>query len=159
MFVFGGALWFSILPSQVAFTSLISAGGIPTTAAYGLIALLRLTMTPNDFKNSHFYLGRWRIPFYIATVLFNGLVFAGAQFAVSILLMSDQGPDGGSGRRLRPGAAPQPQPVAVPVAWEELPDIDRASLYTIRDAPLLLERSAGRALSGWGQARQALPDA
>lgn len=48
--------------------------------------------------------------------LFNGLVFAGAQFAVSILLMSDQGTDGGSGRRLRPGAAPQPQPVAVPVA-------------------------------------------
>ena len=76
MFVFGAALLCTILPSQVAFTSLISAGGIPTTAAYGLIALLRLTMTPNDFKNSHFYLGRWRIPFYIATVLFNGLVFA-----------------------------------------------------------------------------------
>ena len=76
MFVFGAALLCTILPSQVAFTSLISAGGIPTMAAYGLIALLRLTMTPNDFKNSHFYLGRWRIPFYIATVLFNGLVFA-----------------------------------------------------------------------------------
>ncbi|TBU27707.1 amino acid transporter [Dichomitus squalens] len=76
MFVFGAFILCTILPSQVAFTSLISAGGIPTTAAYGLIALLRLTMTPNDFTNSHFYLGRWRIPFYISAVLFNGLVFA-----------------------------------------------------------------------------------
>ncbi|KAI0723612.1 amino acid transporter [Earliella scabrosa] len=76
MFVFGAALLCTILPSQVAFTSLVSAGGIPTTAAYGLIALLRLTMTPDEFKGSHFYLGRWRKPFYIATVLFNGLVFS-----------------------------------------------------------------------------------
>ncbi|KAI1788965.1 hypothetical protein LXA43DRAFT_1183593 [Ganoderma leucocontextum] len=76
MFVFGAVLLCTILPSQVAFTSLISAGGIPTTAAYGLIALLRLTMTPNDFTNSHFYLGRWRTPFYASTVLFNGIVFA-----------------------------------------------------------------------------------
>ena len=45
MFVFGAALLCTILPSQVAFTSLISAGAIPTTAAYGLIALLRLTMS------------------------------------------------------------------------------------------------------------------
>ncbi|TFK88365.1 amino acid transporter [Polyporus arcularius HHB13444] len=76
MFVFGAALLCTILPSQVAFTSLISAGGIPTTAAYGLIALLRLTMTPNDFTNSHFFLGRWRKPFYVATVIFNAVVFA-----------------------------------------------------------------------------------
>lgn len=76
MFVFGAALLCTILPSQVAFTSLVSAGGIPTTAAYGLIALLRLTMTPNDFKGSHFYLGRWRKPFYISTVIFNAIVFA-----------------------------------------------------------------------------------
>ncbi|KAI0829268.1 hypothetical protein BC628DRAFT_1337291 [Trametes gibbosa] len=76
MFVFGALILCTILPSQVAFTSLVSAGGIPTTAAYGLIALLRLTMTPNDFKGSHFYLGRWRKPFYIAAVLFNALVFA-----------------------------------------------------------------------------------
>ena len=76
MFAFGAVLLCTILPSQVAFTSLISAGGIPTTAAYGLIALLRLTMTPNDFKNSHFYLGRWRTPFYVSTVVFNAIVFA-----------------------------------------------------------------------------------
>ncbi|KAH9909440.1 amino acid transporter [Fomitopsis serialis] len=76
MFIFGAALLCTILPSDVAFTSLTSAGGVPTTAAYGLIALLRLIMTPEDFKSSHYFLGRWRRPFYIATVLFNGLIFA-----------------------------------------------------------------------------------
>ncbi|KAI8984932.1 hypothetical protein BD414DRAFT_523018 [Trametes punicea] len=76
MFIFGALILCTILPSQVAFTSLISAGGIPTTAAYGLIALLRLTMTPNDFRNSHFFLGRWRKPFYLAAVIFNAIVFA-----------------------------------------------------------------------------------
>lgn len=76
MLLFGAAILCTILPSQVAFFSLTSAGGVPTTAAYGLIALLRLTMTPNEFKGSHFYLGKWRKPFYVATVLFNGVVFA-----------------------------------------------------------------------------------
>ncbi|KAI0676694.1 hypothetical protein C8Q78DRAFT_1141729 [Trametes maxima] len=76
MFLFGALILCTILPSQVAFTSLVSAGGIPTTAAYGLISLLRLTMTPDDFKGSHFYLGRWRKPFYLAAVIFNGIVFA-----------------------------------------------------------------------------------
>lgn len=76
MYVFGACLLCTILPSQVAFTSLISAGGIPTTAAYGLIALLRLFMTPNDFKSSKFKLGRFAKPFYVAAVLFNGLIFS-----------------------------------------------------------------------------------
>jgi len=76
MFVFAAVLLFSIIPSQVAFTSLISAGGVPTIAAYGLIAALRFTCTPHAFKTSHFYLGRWAKPMYLSTVLFNGLVFA-----------------------------------------------------------------------------------
>ncbi|KAI0070310.1 hypothetical protein K474DRAFT_1713450 [Panus rudis PR-1116 ss-1] len=76
MYVFGALILCTILPSQVAFFSLVSAGGIPTTAAYGLIALLRLTMTPDDFKSSYFYLGKWRKPFYVGAVLFNALVFA-----------------------------------------------------------------------------------
>ncbi|CAL1710066.1 unnamed protein product [Somion occarium] len=76
MYIFGALILCTILPSQVAFFSLVSAGGIPTTAAYGLIAFLRLTITPDDFKTSHFYLGKWRKPFYVATILFNGLVFA-----------------------------------------------------------------------------------
>ena len=75
MFIFAAILLCSIIPSQVAFTSLISAGGVPTIAAYGLIALLRFTFTPHSFKSSHFYLGRWARPMYVSTVLFNGLVF------------------------------------------------------------------------------------
>jgi len=76
MFIFGALLLCTILPSQVAFTSLISAGGVPTIAAYGLIALLRLTMTPNDFQSSHFRLGIFAKPFYLAAVVFNAIVFA-----------------------------------------------------------------------------------
>jgi len=76
MYGFGAILLCSILPSSVAFTSLISAGGVPTIAAYGLIALLRLTMTPHAFRSSKFDLGRLKTPFYISAVLFNGLVVA-----------------------------------------------------------------------------------
>ncbi|KAI0269393.1 amino acid transporter [Gloeopeniophorella convolvens] len=76
MFVFAAAILCTILPSQVAFTSLVSAGGVPTIAAYGLIALLRLTMTPHSFRASHFYLGRWARPMYVSTVFFNAIVFA-----------------------------------------------------------------------------------
>ena len=74
MFVFGAAILCTILPSQVAFTSLVSASGAPTIAAYALIALLRLVMTPNSFKSTSFKLGKFRKPFYLAAALFNGLV-------------------------------------------------------------------------------------
>ena len=74
--LFSGTILCTILPSQVAFTSLVSAGGVPTIAAYGLIALLRLTMTPNSFQSSYFFLGRFRKLFYFVTVLFNGLIVA-----------------------------------------------------------------------------------
>ena len=76
MFAFGAALLCTILPSQVAFTSLISAGGVPTIAAYGLIAALRLTMTPDHFKASYYYLGRYRKLCYLAAALFNALIFS-----------------------------------------------------------------------------------
>jgi len=66
----------SILPSQVAFTSLVSASTIPTIAAYGLISLLRLTRTPNHFQSSRFHLGRFAKPFYVCSMLSNGLIFA-----------------------------------------------------------------------------------
>jgi translation initiation factor 5B len=74
--VFGALILCTILPSQVAFTSLVSASSLPTIAAYGLIALLRLTMTPDRFQNSYFRLGKWAKPFYVCTVAFNGLVVA-----------------------------------------------------------------------------------
>jgi bifunctional non-homologous end joining protein LigD len=50
-------------------------------------------------------------------------------------------------------------PVAVPVGWEELGDIDKAGAWTILDAADLLERAASAELKGWGFASQTLPDA
>ena len=76
IYISGAAILCTILPSQVAFTSLVSASAVLIIAAYGLIALLRLTMTPNRFQSSHFRLGRFGKPFYVCAVLFNGLMFA-----------------------------------------------------------------------------------
>ena len=55
--------------------------------------------------------------------------------------------------RARPGA-----PVAVPVSWGELKDVDSAHPFSISDVDRLIERSASPALAGWGHAEQALPD-
>ncbi|WP_454280729.1 DNA ligase D [Sphingomonas sp. Marseille-Q8236] len=49
-------------------------------------------------------------------------------------------------------------PVAVPVSWTELRDIETAAVWTIHDAAALIERASGRALSGWGVASQTLPE-
>ena len=56
--------------------------------------------------------------------------------------------------RAREGA-----PVAAPVAWAELDDFESAHHFTIRDARVLLDRAGSKALAGWGQAAQSLPDA
>ena len=53
--------------------------------------------------------------------------------------------------RARDGA-----PVAAPVTWEELPDLQSAQAYAIGDAERLLARS-DRDLKGWGIAEQRLP--
>ncbi|GAA0662267.1 bifunctional non-homologous end joining protein LigD [Sphingomonas insulae] len=55
--------------------------------------------------------------------------------------------------RARAGA-----PVAAPVSWTELRDIDTAARWGVRDATELLERATSRALAGWGVADQVLPD-
>ena len=49
-------------------------------------------------------------------------------------------------------------PVAVPISWDELDGFDKASAFTIRDAGKLLARASSKALKGWGQAEQLLPD-
>ena len=66
----------AMLPSQVAFLSLVSASTLLLIASYGLICLLRLTMTPDSFKSSFFYLGRFRKLFYFASVLWNAFLVA-----------------------------------------------------------------------------------
>ncbi|KAE9399098.1 hypothetical protein BT96DRAFT_994218 [Gymnopus androsaceus JB14] len=76
LYIFSALMLCTILPSAVAFTSLVSAAGVPTIAAYGLIALLRFTMTPNEFRSSHFFLGRYAKLFYVCAFMFNGLIFA-----------------------------------------------------------------------------------
>jgi bifunctional non-homologous end joining protein LigD len=49
-------------------------------------------------------------------------------------------------------------PVAAPVSWTELRDMDNAHPFHVGDAAMLIERSNGRALAGWGVAEQVLPD-
>jgi amino acid transporter len=99
MGVFGAVLLCTILPSNVAFTSLISAGAIrewqrplfwkrrrrgpdfryvhpATIAAYALIAFCRFVFTPNDFRHTRFGLGKFARPFYVIAFIWNGFIFA-----------------------------------------------------------------------------------
>lgn len=48
-------------------------------------------------------------------------------------------------------------PVAAPVTWEELRDIDRSDEFTVGDVETLLRRAGSKELSGWGVAKQRLP--
>ena len=56
--------------------------------------------------------------------------------------------------RAREGA-----PVSAPVSWEELDRYESGHHFSIRDAEELLERAGSKLLAGWGEAKQALPDA
>lgn len=66
----------TILPSSVAFTSLISAAGVPSAAAYGLICLGRVFFTPKDFPKPRWNLGRLSRPFQVIGIFWNGWVVA-----------------------------------------------------------------------------------
>jgi bifunctional non-homologous end joining protein LigD len=55
--------------------------------------------------------------------------------------------------RARAGA-----PVAAPVTWSELRDLDTAANWHVGDAADLIARANAPALSGWGVADQMLPD-
>jgi bifunctional non-homologous end joining protein LigD len=54
--------------------------------------------------------------------------------------------------RARPG-----MPVAAPVTWEELEEIDRSDAFTIADAAALMKRAKSRKLKHWGTGAQRLP--
>nr|KMM67512.1 amino acid permease [Coccidioides posadasii RMSCC 3488] len=66
----------TILPSTVAFTSLVSAAGVPSAAAYGLICLGRVFLTPNKFPKPRWSLGRLSRPFQIIGIFWNAWVVA-----------------------------------------------------------------------------------
>ncbi|OGM44831.1 amino acid permease [Aspergillus bombycis] len=66
----------TLLPSDVAFTSLVSAAGVPSAAAYGLICLARLLCTPKRFPKPQWSLGKWSKPFQFIGVFWNGWVVA-----------------------------------------------------------------------------------
>ena len=55
--------------------------------------------------------------------------------------------------RAREGA-----PVAAPIHWDELEEMDSGAAFTVRDVDKLLDRAAGRRLQGWGESDQVLPD-
>ena len=55
--------------------------------------------------------------------------------------------------RARAGA-----PVAAPVSWSELRDIETAARWGVKDGAELIARAGSRALEGWGVADQVLPD-
>jgi bifunctional non-homologous end joining protein LigD len=55
--------------------------------------------------------------------------------------------------RAREGA-----PVAAPINWEELDEMESGARFSVRDADLLLERASSRRLQGWGEASQVLPE-
>jgi bifunctional non-homologous end joining protein LigD len=48
--------------------------------------------------------------------------------------------------------------VAAPITWDELAELKDARPYSIADAEVLLERATSKALRGWGEAKQALPN-
>lgn len=54
--------------------------------------------------------------------------------------------------RARPNA-----PVAVPLSWDELRDIDKPSHWQVKDAKALIKRAGAKSLRGWGRADQRLP--
>jgi bifunctional non-homologous end joining protein LigD len=49
-------------------------------------------------------------------------------------------------------------PIAVPLTWEELRDLDRPSHWHIGDGSEMLKRAASKDLAHWGRADQVLPD-
>jgi len=48
-------------------------------------------------------------------------------------------------------------PVAAPVTWDELSDVDRSDVFTVADVEELLKRTTSTALKNWGEGAQRLP--
>ncbi|KAJ7083476.1 amino acid/polyamine transporter I [Mycena epipterygia] len=98
IFVLSTLLLIIGLPSQVAFTSLLSAGAVTSLSAYALISLCRLVVTPNEFKNTKWSLGKWGPPAYaigfayntfLLTTMYSPLIypFTAATFNFAIVII------------------------------------------------------------------------
>src|ERR1700753_255586 len=78
----------TILPSPVAFTSLVSAAGVPTITAYALIAFWRCFITPHQFRHARWSLGRWSRPMTFITLIWNlylaAVLFSPLEFPVTV---------------------------------------------------------------------------
>lgn len=87
MLIVAALLLCTILPSAVAFTSLISAAAVPTITAYALICFGRVFITPHEFKNARWSLGRWSRPLTLIALIWNtylaAVLFSPIQFPVS----------------------------------------------------------------------------
>lgn len=70
----------TILPSPVAFTSLVSAAGVPTITGYALICFGRVFLTPHEFKHARWSLGKWSRPMAFVAMIWN-LYLAGILFS------------------------------------------------------------------------------
>ncbi|KAB5591379.1 Amino acid permease [Ceratobasidium theobromae] len=76
VYIYSALLLCSSLPSAVAFSSLISIGCVPLAATYGLIGLLRLTVSSGKFRRTKFPLGYFAKPFYFCSALYGGVMVA-----------------------------------------------------------------------------------
>ncbi|KAB5589075.1 hypothetical protein CTheo_7487 [Ceratobasidium theobromae] len=70
----GGATFMAILSASSYTLARIRLCAV--AASYGLIGLLRLTLTPGGFKSAYYPLGRLAKPFYLLTALFGALMAA-----------------------------------------------------------------------------------
>ncbi|KAK4926022.1 hypothetical protein LTR66_016370 [Elasticomyces elasticus] len=88
MHVVAALLLCTILASPVAFTSLVSAAGVPTITAYALIAFGRTFITPHDFKHAKWSLGKWSRPMTAIALVWNlylaAIIFSPIEFPVTV---------------------------------------------------------------------------
>jgi amino acid transporter len=64
------------LPSQVAFSSLISTSAAGSIAAYGLVGIGRAFITRKTFRPGFWDLGRFGVVAAVVTFIWNGFAFA-----------------------------------------------------------------------------------
>ncbi|GAA98534.1 uncharacterized protein L969DRAFT_50109 [Mixia osmundae IAM 14324] len=63
IWIVSAALICTILPSQVAFTSLVSAAGLPLITSYALVAGARVFCTPHKYREAKWNNGPFSLPF------------------------------------------------------------------------------------------------